>query len=264
MMICKIIVFFSSPQGYIDGLYYELSYWTYNGSNYYSNPLQISNPSSNVTIGATFTRRPDNTGKNVHFSTTVGSPIVVYWTDNVNTNVTTYYIYRKVYKNGFWGSETLMGTVNRGVQQFQDPDYLLANYKQYDLINYDVREYFTTDGTYSYPDWNVVYGQLYSIDQNGNMATSVTVEKPTEYSISNYPNPFNSTTKISFAITNDGHVSLKIFDILGREIAVIADQVFTAGRYTFEFDINYLPSGTYIYHLVTDNKIITKKMQVIK
>ncbi|MFZ5948434.1 MAG: S8 family serine peptidase [Stygiobacter sp.] len=83
-------------------------------------------------------------------------------------------------------------------------------------------------------------------------------------SLDNYPNPFNPTTKISFSIPNSSHVSLKIFDILGREIAVLANQVFSAGRYTFEFNASNLPSGTYIYHLRTDNKTITKKMLIIK
>ncbi|MDF1613317.1 T9SS type A sorting domain-containing protein, partial [Stygiobacter electus] len=83
-------------------------------------------------------------------------------------------------------------------------------------------------------------------------------------SLDNYPNPFNPTTKISFSIPNSSHVTLKIYDILGREIAVLANQVFSAGRYTFEFNASNLPSGTYIYHLRTDNKTITKKMLIIK
>lgn len=87
---------------------------------------------------------------------------------------------------------------------------------------------------------------------------------PTEYKIENYPNPFNPTTKISFSIPNDGHISLKVFDILGREVAVLANQVFSAGRYEFDFNASNLPSGTYIYSLRTDNKTITKKMSLIK
>lgn len=89
-------------------------------------------------------------------------------------------------------------------------------------------------------------------------------ELPTEYSMGNYPNPFNPATKINFSLPNDGHVSLKVFDILGREVAVLANQVFLAGRYEFDFNASNLPSGTYIYSLRTDNKTITKKMLLLK
>lgn len=83
-------------------------------------------------------------------------------------------------------------------------------------------------------------------------------------SLDNYPNPFNPTTKISFSIPNSSHVTLRIYDILGREVAVLADKEFSAGKYEFEFDASNLPSGTYIYNLTTENKTITKKMLLVK
>lgn len=89
-------------------------------------------------------------------------------------------------------------------------------------------------------------------------------ELPTEYSMGNYPNPFNPTTKISFAIPQDSYISLKVFDILGREVAVLVNRVFLAGRYELDFNASNLPSGTYIYSLRTDNKTITKKMLLVK
>lgn len=94
-------------------------------------------------------------------------------------------------------------------------------------------------------------------------AALVEKENYTE-SLDNYPNPFNPTTKISFSIPNSSHVTLKIYDILGREIAILADKIFSAGRYEFEFNASNLPSGTYIYRLRTEDKTITKKMLLIK
>lgn len=91
-----------------------------------------------------------------------------------------------------------------------------------------------------------------------------TEEIPAEYAIINYPNPFNPTTKISFTIPNDGHVSLKVYDVLGREVAVLANRAFSSGRYEFEFDASNLSSGTYLYRFSTDNKTITKKMLLVK
>ncbi len=140
----------------INGIYYTFAQWS-NGSTLASTTFTVNTSDS---YRANFIGKPDNSGKNVNFGTTVNAPILVKWTDNVNANVTTYSIYRKVYKNYVWGPETLIGTVNRGVQQFQDMDYLLANNKQYDLINYDVREYYSTEMTYSDPQWVPVWAML--------------------------------------------------------------------------------------------------------
>lgn len=78
------------------------------------------------------------------------------------------------------------------------------------------------------------------------------------------PNPFNPTTKITFTIPNAGHVSLKIYDVLGREVAELADRVFAAGKYEFEFNANNLPSGIYITALVTEKSTLTKKIMLVK
>jgi hypothetical protein len=83
-------------------------------------------------------------------------------------------------------------------------------------------------------------------------------------SLDNYPNPFNPTTRISFTIPSNEHVSLKIYDILGREVAVLANRVLEAGQYEYNFNGENLASGTYIYCLRTNNKTITKKMLLIK
>ncbi|MCL5030254.1 MAG: T9SS type A sorting domain-containing protein [Bacteroidetes bacterium] len=76
---------------------------------------------------------------------------------------------------------------------------------------------------------------------------------PTEFSMTqNYPNPFNPTTQIQFGLPVDSRVSLKVYDILGREVAELADGVYSAGVYTFTFDASRLSSGVYIYQLNAD------------
>jgi len=73
---------------------------------------------------------------------------------------------------------------------------------------------------------------------------------PTEYYLSqNYPNPFNPVTKISFDLPNDVKVKLVVYDLLGREIKSIVNNVLTTGKYTFEFDGSNLASGVYFYRL---------------
>lgn len=80
----------------------------------------------------------------------------------------------------------------------------------------------------------------------------------------NYPNPFNPTTTIQFSIKTDGFVSLKIYDMLGREVAVLVDKEMTSGQYTAEFNAVNLASGTYIYELKTSDVKLSKKMLLLK
>ncbi|MCL4548606.1 MAG: matrixin family metalloprotease [Bacteroidetes bacterium] len=243
----------------VNGIQYTFSQWS-NGS---TSATTTFYPGSTITYSANFVGKPTTVGENVHFSTAVGQPLVVYWTDNVNNNVS-YKIYRKVYRNGVWSAETLMATINPGVQQFQDPDYLLANWKQYDAINYDVREYYSVEGTYSNPQWYAVYGQLYSINHNDNMAMAVNAEKPTEYSISNYPNPFNPTTTINYQIPENGFVTIKVYDVLSKEVATLVSGNKSAGYYSVNFDASKLTSGVYIYTINVNGFAQSKKMLLMK
>ncbi|MCF6268491.1 MAG: T9SS type A sorting domain-containing protein [Melioribacteraceae bacterium] len=89
---------------------------------------------------------------------------------------------------------------------------------------------------------------------------------PNEFYLSqNYPNPFNPTTTIQFGLNKQTEVSLKIYDILGREIiSLINSEVRTAGTYEVTFDASVLASGTYIYKLTANNQTISKKMNLIK
>jgi len=84
----------------------------------------------------------------------------------------------------------------------------------------------------------------------------------------NYPNPFNPSTNIRFQIPEFGFVSLKIYDILGNEIAVLINEEMAAGSYEIEFSpessIRYPVSGIYFYHLKFDNSFKIKKMIYLK
>jgi hypothetical protein len=80
----------------------------------------------------------------------------------------------------------------------------------------------------------------------------------------NYPNPFNPTTSIRFSIKNDGFVTLKVFDSLGREVKTLISQNVAAGKYDISFDASDLTSGMYVYQLSAENRIETKKMMLLK
>lgn len=91
------------------------------------------------------------------------------------------------------------------------------------------------------------------------------LSEPNDFSLSyNYPNPFNPTTNFEFRIANFGFVSLKIFDVLGREVATLVNEEKPAGNYKINFDAGSLSSGVYYYRLVSDRFVETKKMILIK
>jgi hypothetical protein len=80
----------------------------------------------------------------------------------------------------------------------------------------------------------------------------------------NYPNPFNPSTKISYSIKEEGLVTLKVFDILGKEIATLVNENKPAGIYEAEFNASQLPSGIYIYKIQAGNFTDVKKMLLTK
>ncbi len=88
---------------------------------------------------------------------------------------------------------------------------------------------------------------------------------PQVYSLSqNYPNPFNPTTKINFAIPKQGLVTMKIYDVLGREVKTLVNEVKAAGTYTVDFNGSTLSSGVYFYKLESNGFTDIKKMMLIK
>jgi len=90
-------------------------------------------------------------------------------------------------------------------------------------------------------------------------------ETPLTFSLKqNYPNPFNPSTKISFAMPKSGFVSLKIYDILGKEVRTLVNEDKPAGEYLVDFNASGLQSGVYFYKLETDGFSQTMKMLLIK
>jgi hypothetical protein len=80
----------------------------------------------------------------------------------------------------------------------------------------------------------------------------------------NYPNPFNPSTNIRFTIPEKEHVTLKVFDVLGREITTLVNEVKEAGTYNIKFNAQNLPSGVYLYTLAAGKYTATKKMMLVK
>lgn len=88
---------------------------------------------------------------------------------------------------------------------------------------------------------------------------------PAAYSLSqNYPNPFNPSSEIQFAIPKAGSVVLRVYDILGRDIATLVSEHKAPGTYKVVFDGSHLSSGIYLYELKANSVLITKKMLLVK
>jgi photosystem II stability/assembly factor-like uncharacterized protein len=93
----------------------------------------------------------------------------------------------------------------------------------------------------------------------------VSTEVPNDFMLcQNYPNPFNPTTNIKYQIAKSSFVTIKIFDVLGREVVTLVNQKQSPGTFRASFDGTALPSGVYFYRVITESFSETKKMILVK
>ena len=112
--------------------------------------------------------------------------------------------------------------------------------------------------------YNAVPAHLAHGDYLGNCGDQL-VTLPTEYELqTNYPNPFNPTTRIDYSLPFDSKVSLQIFDVLGREVVTLVNDNQKAGYYTIDFNASNLASGIYYYRMIASDFIAIKKMVLLK
>lgn len=131
------------------------------------------------------------------------------------------------------------------------------------IVQYSYEDKKLNSGKYNY--------RLKQIDYNGNfeyhyLIGEVDIATPKKFNVSqNYPNPFNPVTKIDFELPVDCKVTIKVYDITGREIAVLLNnELKSANYYTVDIDGSRFTSGVYFYRLTAGNFIDTKKMILIK
>ncbi len=127
-------------------------------------------------------------------------------------------------------------------------------------------------GVFMFPSSGKIIGSDMSgglfVIKIGNAITGITNNQsiPSNYSLNqNYPNPFNPSTTIEYNIPKSSYVTLKVYDVLGRQVALLADEFKIAGSYKINYDAGRLSSGIYYYTLKTDNGYTeTKKMVLTK
>lgn len=131
------------------------------------------------------------------------------------------------------------------------------NLKEYNFLDKNLNS-----GIYKY--------RLKQIDFNGNyeffnLSSDVQIGIPEITKLfNNYPNPFNPETNISFSLAHKGKISLKVFDITGKEVMNISEEELNEGYYTYKINMLKFPSGIYFYRLETGNIFISKKMILLK
>jgi hypothetical protein len=136
----------------------------------------------------------------------------------------------------------------------------------------------STPSNYSFEDRNLQTGKYYyrlkQIDNNGNFTyhnlnNIVEIATPGKFELSqNYPNPFNPITFINYQLPADSYVTLKVFDIRGREVTALVNSKQVTGYYTVEFNAGNFASGIYFYRIMANSNgkdfVMTKKLMVIK
>ena len=136
--------------------------------------------------------------------------------------------------------------------QFSEP-YYGTTYSKINFIVYDTSG--TSTATFSF----ITSGDSSPTD----IATSSNI--PLQYGLNqNYPNPFNPTTIIQYQLPAQGFVTLKVYDIMGREVAMLVNQKMSAGIHTVPFDGSHISSGVYFYRMTADTYTETKKFVLLK
>jgi hypothetical protein len=110
------------------------------------------------------------------------------------------------------------------------------------------------------------YNPQYSVNSiRSDVKVKQTAAIPTKYMLEqNYPNPFNPATQIKYGLPTSGHVTLKLYDLTGREVATLVDQFQTAGEFTVTFNAAGLSTGVYFYRLHVGNYSEVKRMAFVK
>jgi len=175
-----------------------------------------------------------------------------------------------------WTTETEVNNYGFEIQRSQmNPNSEIQN-PQFQLIGFiEGHGNSNSPKEYNYLDEGISYGnyayRLKQIDNDGTFEYSDVIEVnagiiPEGFVLEqNYPNPFNPATKIKFAVDAADHTTLKVYDILGNEIAELFNETTEAGKiYEIEFDASILSSGVYYYRLSTPQKSFVRKMLLLR
>ena len=165
-----------------------------------------------------------------------------------------------------WSTATETNNSGFEIQRKSGEDFVSIGFVRGSGTTTELQNYSFTDtklsvGNYSY--------RLKQVDFDGSFEYSnvvnVDLTAPTVFSLEqNYPNPFNPSTVINYNIPQNSFVTLKVYDVIGNEVATLVNQTQSAGKYEVRFDASNLSNGVYMYSIKTDNFTSTKKMILMK
>jgi len=187
------------------------------------------------------------------------------WGPHPSFSTTHFYIYRAVstippdYRNLTYYH---IGTTNSTTYEFIDDEMLYGELFTHSAFYY-VKAYNSSSSNYSSASNSILtYGEYFPQKISGESLDGIQVD---EFELmQNYPNPFNPSTMIQYSIKNKSFATLKIYDILGKEVAVLLNDVVEAGDHSVKFDATDLPSGIYMYQLQAEGIVLTKKMTLLR
>jgi hypothetical protein len=253
----------------INGIDYVFDHWSDGSTDNLHQPVSLN---SDMILTATYIGTPNTSDMNVTSNgAQIGVHPTIYWTDNPNPNVT-YQIYTVYGASSSTQTPVLRATVGRGVQSYTYTGNVTGTKGSDNLLSLYLRQVYSVENTYS----TILGGNFYLVNGDvtgeGPGQTGKIVAKEnqnavvTQYAVANYPNPFNPTTVVNYQVPQAGRVTLKVYDIMGREIATLVDENKEMGSYNVNFSMDKyrLSSGVYFCRMIAGKTMITNKMILSK
>ncbi|MBU2444605.1 MAG: T9SS type A sorting domain-containing protein [Bacteroidetes bacterium] len=226
----------------INGINYTFTQWSEAGS---TNRSWTFNPNEHKTYTAYFSGTPQP--PTIAVTQTQNQPIRLTWTANPNSNVT-YIVHRDVYHKatGWTQSWQQIATLLSGSNSYTDCEYIYGWGTNSYYLYYKVEAYYTPENTSSMS--NMISTEGF---QSGQLVKN-SLNVPTEYGITSFPNPFNPTTTLLYKLVDDSDVLLEIYDITGKLVDKLVNEQKQSGYHsvvwnTTNINGEKLSSGIYIY-----------------
>jgi hypothetical protein len=201
------------------------------------------------------------TPQNLSVASHNGHPKLI-WTKNPDADIDFYRIYKKI-----TGQQDFEPYATSGTTEYVDYEEDLctvsppAQCENEFLAKYKITAIDLTDNESGFS--NEVEARLIGGPPQKSSA-NIKIEIYSYELGQNYPNPFNPTTSINYQIKEKGFVSLKVYDMLGKEVANLVSETQDEGQYSVVFNANNLPSGVYVYSLRVNDFVQNNKMTLLK
>lgn len=239
---------------------YTFSHWS-DGVNTYPNRVQPFPPNGHKTYTAHFTGKPVRV-QNLHQVGAVGEPIHLVWDIHPNSNCE-YKIWRKIKPH----DPVLIATRSHNTTAYIDYNIIRTSSYTDELVSYDVRAYYTVEGTSADPWWYTIYGTDFFPKQDSTQQNNLASNQlASEFGLFNYPNPFNPATAIYFRIPEQANVKIIIYNSRGQKIKTLLSESLPSGDHIIQWNgiaEDGRPAASGIYWLRLESKIFTATRKLL-